>query len=49
MMFLCGADGPRELFGPTLHAISETLPMTHMVLALVAPWTGAWTGATSPW
>jgi ABC-2 type transport system permease protein len=40
MMFLSGTDGPRELFGSTLHAVSDTLPMTHMVLAMVDPWTG---------
>lgn len=40
MMFLSGTDGPRELFGPTLKAVSDALPMTHVVLALVDPWTG---------
>lgn len=40
MMFLSGTDGPRELFGPVLKAVSDALPMTHMVLALVDPWVG---------
>ncbi len=41
MMFLSGADGPRELFGSTLAAISDVLPLTHVVFALVDPWSGA--------
>lgn len=41
MMFLSGTDGPRELFGPVLRAVSDALPLTHVVLSMVDPWTGS--------
>jgi ABC-2 type transport system permease protein len=40
MMFLSGADGPRELLGDLLRNVGEVFPLTHAFIVMQDPWIG---------
>ncbi len=40
MMFISGAGPPREVLTPEMRAVSEILPLTHVIIALQDPWLG---------
>jgi ABC-2 type transport system permease protein len=40
MMFLSGADGPREILGDVMRTIGEAFPLTHTFIVMQDPWIG---------
>ena len=41
MMFISGAGPPREVLSGSMKAVSDFLPLTHVILVLQNPWLGA--------
>ena len=40
MMFICGAGPPRGVLTDAMYAVSNALPLTHVILVIQGPWLG---------